>query len=63
MPMSWPEDMDVLWLQFLSFDSFFYSANLSCFMIAHMFKGKHEVAGDINYLNLLVFSHCMPLEH
>ena len=33
---------------------FFCSANLSCFMIAHIFKDKHKVAGDINSLNLLV---------
>ena len=48
--MSWPEDMDMLWIKFLSFVSIFCSANLSCSMIVHIFK-----AGDINYLNLLVF--------
>ena len=26
----------------------------SCFMIAHIFKDKHKVAGDINSLSLLV---------
>ena len=29
---------------------------LSCCMIAHIFNDKNEVAGDINSLNLLVFS-------
>ena len=29
------------------------SCVLSCFMIAHMFKDKHKVAGDISSLNLL----------
>ena len=33
---------------------FFCSANLSCFMIAHIFKDKLQVAGDIHSLNLLV---------
>ena len=27
----------------------------SCFMVAHIFKDKHKVAGDINSLNLFVF--------
>ena len=52
--MSWPEDMDMLWIKFLSFVSVFRSANLSCSMIFHIFKDKHKVAGDINSLNLLV---------
>ena len=30
------------------------SCVLSCFMIAHIFKGKLKVVGDINALNLLV---------
>ena len=30
------------------------SCVLSCFMIAHIFKDKHNVDGDINSLNLLV---------
>ena len=50
--MSWPEDMDMLWIKFLSFISVFCSANLSCLMIVHIDK---KVAGDINSLNLLVF--------
>ena len=33
------------------------SCVLSCFMIAHIFKDKHKVAGDINSLNLLVLKH------
>ena len=53
--MPWPEDMDMLWIKFLSFVSVFCSANLSCSMIVHIFKDKHNVAGDINFLNLLVF--------
>ena len=52
--MSLPDDMDMLWIKFFSFFSFFCSANLTCFMIAHIFKDKHKVAGDINSLNLLV---------
>ena len=36
------------------FPSVFCSANLSCFMIFLMFKGKHKVAGDIISLNLPV---------
>ena len=45
--------MDMLWIKVFSFASFFCSANLSCFMIAHIFKDK-KVAGDVNSLNLLV---------
>ena len=52
--MSWPEDMDMLWIKFLSFVSVFFSANISCSMTVHIFKDKHKVAGDINSLNLLV---------
>ena len=52
--MSWPEDMDMLWIKFLSFVSVFCYANLSCFMIIHILKDKHKVAGDIHSLNLLV---------
>ena len=33
--MSWPEDMDMLWIKFLSIVSFFCSANLTCLMIVH----------------------------
>ena len=49
-------DMDMLWIKFLSSVSFFCSANLSCFMIAHIFKDKHKVVGggDINSLFLLL---------
>ena len=36
--MSWPEEMDMLWIKFLSFVSVFYSANLSCSMIVHIDK-------------------------
>ena len=50
--MSWPEDIDMLWIKVVV--SFFCSANLSCFMIAHIFKDKHKVAGNINSLILLV---------
>ena len=32
MLMSWPADMDMLWLKFLNFASFFFSVNLSCYM-------------------------------
>ena len=32
----------------------FYRCVFSCFMIAHLFKDKQKVAGDINSLNLLV---------
>ena len=35
VPMSWPEDKDILWIKFLSFVSFFCSENLSGFIIAH----------------------------
>ena len=30
------------------------SGVLSCFMIAHIFKDKQKVVGDINYLNFFV---------
>ena len=53
--MSWPEDMDMVWIKFLSFVSVFWSANLSCFMIDHIFKDKHKMTGDINFLNSLFF--------
>ena len=43
--MSWPEDKDMLGIKFLSLESFFCSAYLTCFMIAHIFKDKHKVAG------------------
>ena len=36
--MSWPEDMDMLWMKFLSFVSVFCSVNLSCSMIVHIDK-------------------------
>ena len=52
--LSWPEDMDMLWIKFLSFVSIFCSANSSYFMTVHIFKDKHEVAGDINSMNLLL---------
>ena len=48
--MSWPKDMDMLWIKFLSFVSEFCSANLGCSMIVHIDK---KVAGDINSPNLL----------
>ena len=58
------EDVHIVWVYIilrLFFDIFFHKINfkkscvLSCFMIAHIFKDKHKVAGDINSLNLLVF--------
>ena len=52
--MSWPVDMDVPWINFLSFVSFFLFCELKLFMKAHIFKDKHKVAGDINSLILLV---------
>ena len=36
--MSWPEDMDMLWIKFLSFVSVFCSANTSCSIIVHIDK-------------------------
>ena len=54
--MSWPEDMDMLWIKFLSFVFVFCSANLSCFMIVRIFKDKHKKAGDIYSPSLLVES-------
>ena len=36
--MSWPEDMDMLWIKFLSFVSVFCSVNLSCSKIVHIDK-------------------------
>ena len=53
--MSWPEDMDMLKIKIFSFVFVFCSTNLSYFMIIHIFKDKHKVAGDINSLNLLVW--------
>ena len=37
--MSWPEDMDMLWIKFLSFVSVFGSANLSCSVKVHIDSG------------------------
>ena len=54
--MSWPEEMDMLWIKFLSFVSVFCSMSLSCYTIVHILKDKHKVAGNINSLNLLVCS-------
>ena len=34
------------------------SCVLSCFIIAHIFKDKHKVVGDINSLNMLVAFCC-----
>ena len=59
--ISWPEDMDMLWIKFLSSVSFFCSANLSCFLIAHIFRDKHKVAGDIKSMNLLL--SYLPYQH
>ena len=36
--MSWPEDMGMLWIRFLSFVSVFCSLNFRCSMIAHIYK-------------------------
>ena len=36
--MSWPEHMDMLWIEFLSFVSVFCSSNFSCSMIVHIDK-------------------------
>ena len=36
--VSWPEDMDMLWIKFLSFVSVFCSANLSYSMIVYIDK-------------------------
>ena len=58
MLISLPEDMDMLWIKFLSFVSVFCSANLSCSTIVHIFKNIHKVVGDINSLNLLVYKYC-----
>ena len=33
----------------------FCSASLSCFMIVHIFKDKHKVAGYMKSLNWVVF--------
>ena len=43
--MSWPDNMDMLWIKFLVLFLFLCSANLSCFMIAHIFKDKHKMGG------------------
>ena len=49
--MSWPEDMDRLWIKFFSYVSVFCSANLKLF---HDSPYRQKVEGDINSLNLLV---------
>ena len=43
--MSWPEDMNMLWIKFLSFVSVFCSANLSCSMIVHIQTSKTTKSG------------------
>ena len=40
--MLWPEDMDMLWIKFLSFVSVSCSVNLSFFVIVLFFNGKHR---------------------
>ena len=52
--MSWSEDLDILWINFLTFVSVFCSVKLSCSMIIHIYKDEHKVMGDINSMNLLV---------
>ena len=52
--MSWPEDMDMLWIKFLSFVSVFCSANLSCFMTVHIFKDKHELVHITNVTRIFI---------
>ena len=58
--MSWPEDIDMLWINLLSFVSVFCSVNLSCSMIDHIDKKCLCVCvlgggGNMNSLNLLLF--------
>ena len=63
--MSWPEDMDMLWIKCLSFVSDFSSSNFSCSMIVHidqkwrghkfsefagLFSLSHIVSGPVWYL-------------
>ena len=43
--MSWPEDMDMLLIKFLSFVSVFCSANLSCSMIVYIFRRTQSGGG------------------
>ena len=57
MLLSWSEDMDMLYIKFLGFVSFFCSANLSCVMLVYILKDKQKVAEDINSLSLLVYLH------
>ena len=64
--LSWPEDMDMFWIKFLSFVSIFCSPNSSYFMIVHIFKDKHKVAGNMNSMNLLLlfsFTNIIQLIH
>ena len=48
--MSWPEDMDMLWIKFLVLFLFW---ELKLF---HDSSCRQKVAGDINSLNLLVLT-------
>ena len=41
--MSWPEDMDMLWIEFLGFVSVFCSANLSCSKIVYIQTSKTNI--------------------
>ena len=56
--MSWPEDMDVLRIKFLSFVSFFCSVNLSCFMIANIFKRQKLSGGGHKFSQFACFVFC-----
>ena len=49
--MSWPEDMDILWIKILKFCFCFLFWELKLF---HDCSYRQKVAGDINSLNLLV---------
>ena len=42
MLMSWPEDMDMLWIKLLSFVSDLCSENLSCSMIVYICKLQRQ---------------------
>ena len=59
--MSLPEDMDMLWIKFLSFVSVFCSSNFSCSMIVHtqevfhVYLNKFEIA--VSHLFLIIFSN------
>ena len=58
--MSWPEDMDVILINFSLFLFCELKSNkFPCIIIAHIFKDKHKVIGNIHFLKSLDYCHAI----